>query len=115
MEEMLEDTLESVDEDTELEEEAEEEVDRVLFEITDGKLGVAGAGKELPVRLLCWCIRDLTLGLDAQRPGGSCKRCGYGPDAGPAQQSSQWIDTDRYYFCSCCLDSLYDCFSQPHA
>ncbi|CAG7848685.1 Charged multivesicular body protein 3 AltName: Full=Vacuolar protein-sorting-associated protein 24 [Serendipita indica DSM 11827] len=48
MEEMLEDTLESVDEDPELEEEAEEEVDRVLFEITDGKLGVAGAGKELP-------------------------------------------------------------------
>ena len=49
MEEMLEDTLEGLDEDPELEEEAEEEVDRVLFEITDGKLGVAGAGKELPV------------------------------------------------------------------
>ncbi|KAG8850031.1 Vacuolar protein-sorting-associated protein 24 [Serendipita sp. 411] len=48
MEEMLEDTLEGLDEDPELEEEAEEEVDRVLYEITDGKLGVAGAGKELP-------------------------------------------------------------------
>jgi charged multivesicular body protein 3 len=49
MEDMLEDTLEGLDEDPELEEEAEEEVDRVLFEITDGKLGVPGAGKELPV------------------------------------------------------------------
>lgn len=45
-------TLEGLDEDSELEEEAEEEVDRVLFEITDGKLGVAGAGKELPVRII---------------------------------------------------------------
>jgi charged multivesicular body protein 3 len=50
MEEMLDDTLEGLDEDEELEEEAEAEVDRVLYEITDGKLGVAGAGKELPVR-----------------------------------------------------------------
>jgi len=48
MEEMLDDTLEGLDEDEELEEEAEAEVDRVLYEITDGKLGVAGAGKELP-------------------------------------------------------------------
>ncbi|KIM25595.1 hypothetical protein M408DRAFT_331133 [Serendipita vermifera MAFF 305830] len=48
MEEMLQDTLEGLDDDPELEEEAEEEVDRVLFEITDGKLGIAGAGKELP-------------------------------------------------------------------
>lgn len=59
MEEMLEDTLEGLDEDPELEEEAEEEVDRVLFEITDGKLGVAGAGKELPVRICIYlnCAR----------------------------------------------------------
>ncbi|PVG03679.1 hypothetical protein CPB86DRAFT_749068 [Serendipita vermifera] len=48
MEEMLDETLEGLDEDPELEEEAEEEVDKVLYEITDGKLGVAGAGKELP-------------------------------------------------------------------
>lgn len=52
MEEMLEDTLD-MEEDPELEEEAEEEVERVLYEITDGKLGVAGAGKELPVCALC--------------------------------------------------------------
>lgn len=46
---MMEDTLEGLDEDPELEEEAEAEVDQVLFEITNGKLGVAGAAKELPV------------------------------------------------------------------
>jgi charged multivesicular body protein 3 len=69
MEEMLDDTLEGLD-DPELEEEAEEEVDRVLFEITDGKLGVAGAGKELPVRrelflaLHCWV---LTRAIEPQR------------------------------------------------
>lgn len=56
LEEMMDDTLEMMDDDDELEEEAEEEVERVLFEITDGKLGVAGAGKELPVRIL----RDLS-------------------------------------------------------
>jgi charged multivesicular body protein 3 len=50
MEEMLDETLEGLDEDSELEEEAEAEVDQVLFEITDGKLGVAGQGKALPVR-----------------------------------------------------------------
>lgn len=50
MEEMLEETLE-MDEDDEIEEEADAEVDKVLFELTDGKLGLAGApGTELPVR-----------------------------------------------------------------
>ena len=48
---MLEDTLE-MDEDEELEEEADAEVDKVLFELTNGKLGEVGAvGTELPVRL----------------------------------------------------------------
>jgi len=51
LEEMLEDTLE-MDEDEELEEEADAEVDKVLFELTNGKLGVVGVvGTELPVRL----------------------------------------------------------------
>ena len=40
-------------EDEELEQEADEEVDKVLFDITGGKLGQAGAvGTELPVRRL---------------------------------------------------------------
>jgi len=48
LEEMMEDTLE-MDEDEELEEEADAEVDKVLFELTDGKLGLAGSvGSELP-------------------------------------------------------------------
>lgn len=50
MEEMLDETLEAVDDDEELEEEANEEVDKVLFELTDGKLGNLGAvGADLPV------------------------------------------------------------------
>ncbi|TDL29592.1 Snf7-domain-containing protein [Rickenella mellea] len=48
MEEMLEDTLEMED-DEEIEEEADAEVEKVLFEITDGKLGAAGSVKtDLP-------------------------------------------------------------------
>lgn len=50
MEEMLTETLEGLDEDEELEEEADAEVDKVLFELTDGKLGQAGSVQtELPV------------------------------------------------------------------
>lgn len=49
MEEMLEDTLD-MEEDEELEEEADAEVDKVLFELTNGKLGEAGSvNKEPPV------------------------------------------------------------------
>ncbi|KAL7420220.1 Vacuolar protein-sorting-associated protein 24 [Cryptotrichosporon argae] len=49
MEEMMEDTLDAINDDDELEEEADAEVDKVLFELTDGKLGQAGrVGGELP-------------------------------------------------------------------
>lgn len=41
MEEMLDDTM-NLEEDEEVEEEADEEVDKVLFELTNGKLGQAG-------------------------------------------------------------------------
>ncbi|KAJ7180165.1 Snf7-domain-containing protein [Mycena crocata] len=48
MEEMLEDTLD-MEEDEEVEEEADAEVDKVLAELTDGKLGLAGSvGADLP-------------------------------------------------------------------
>ncbi|KLT42939.1 hypothetical protein CC85DRAFT_273625 [Cutaneotrichosporon oleaginosum] len=48
MEEMMEETMDGLD-DEELEEEADEEVEKVLFELTDGKLGQAGrVGAELP-------------------------------------------------------------------
>ncbi|KAF9821148.1 hypothetical protein IEO21_00756 [Rhodonia placenta] len=48
MEEMLDDTLE-MDDEEEIEEEADEEVDKVLFDLTNGKLGQAGTVQtELP-------------------------------------------------------------------
>ncbi|THH32913.1 hypothetical protein EUX98_g1303 [Antrodiella citrinella] len=48
LEEMMDATLE-MDEDEELEEEADAEVDKVLFDLTNGKLGQAGAARtELP-------------------------------------------------------------------
>ncbi|KIK95584.1 hypothetical protein PAXRUDRAFT_826857, partial [Paxillus rubicundulus Ve08.2h10] len=48
MEDMLEDTFE-MDEDEEIAEEADAEVDKVLFELTNGKLGQIGVvGTELP-------------------------------------------------------------------
>lgn len=49
MEEMLDDTLD-MEEDEEEAEEADAEVDKVLFEITNGKLGEAGSvDSNLPV------------------------------------------------------------------
>lgn len=60
MEEMLEDVLE-MDDDEELEEEADAEVEKVLFEITDGKLGAAGSVRtELPVSSLTYSLVRLT-------------------------------------------------------
>lgn len=41
IEEMLDETMDSLEESEELEEEAAKEVDKVLWEITDGKLGEA--------------------------------------------------------------------------
>lgn len=95
MEEMLDDTLEGLDEDAELEEEAEEEVERVLFEITDGKLGVAGAGKELPVRsevfpALHYCVL-MRIIEPQRRRGGSSQRSGDGTYAGSVKQPANWI------------------------
>lgn len=55
MEEMLDDMLE-MDEEEELEEEADAEIDKVLFELTNGKLGQAGTvGEELPVSHAIFC------------------------------------------------------------
>lgn len=41
LEEMIEETLESLEDSEEIEEEAQGEVDKVLWELTDGKLGEA--------------------------------------------------------------------------
>lgn len=68
MEEMLEDTLQMED-DEELEEEADAEVDKVLYDLTEGKLGQAGTVKdELPVRDLVWRARWCV-------DSGLCSRC----------------------------------------
>lgn len=55
MSEMLDDTMESLDDDEdELEDEAQEEVDKVLWQITDGKLGQADSKTgALPVSPPC--------------------------------------------------------------
>lgn len=66
---MIDDTLE-MDEDSELEDEADEEVDKVLYELTDGKLGQAGAVADsaLPVRIspAFVCVAGLTSESDWQ-------------------------------------------------
>ena len=50
LDEMLDETL-AIEEDEELEEEADAEVDKVLFDLTNGKLGLAGSVQtEPPVR-----------------------------------------------------------------
>jgi hypothetical protein len=81
MEEMMEDTLDSVDDD-ELEEEADAEVDKVLYELTDGKLGQAGrVGAELPVCALS--CQDAKYGMliggrrtrRTRRMWRRCRRC----------------------------------------
>jgi hypothetical protein len=61
MEEMMDDTLD-MQEDEDIEEEADAEVDKVLFELTDGKLGVVGSvGTELPVSVCLSSSIDLEL------------------------------------------------------
>lgn len=60
MEEMLDDIVD-VEEDEELEDEANEEVDKVLFDLTDGKLGQAGSVGELPVGHLLLSLTVLSL------------------------------------------------------
>lgn len=50
MEEMMDDMLGDIDDDEEIEVEADAEVDKILYDLTDGKLGLAGAvGTGLPV------------------------------------------------------------------
>lgn len=80
MEEMMEDTLD-MEEDDELEEEADAEVDKVLFELTNGKLGEAGAaGTELPVRTIRRVLltTDLVSGNGGQHVGRQGDRGNYG-------------------------------------
>ena len=74
MEEMLEDVLD-VEDDEEIEEEADAEVDKVLYEITDGKLGVAGSvNRELPVCILLFSYLHCAFTKNCQRPTRKLKK-----------------------------------------
>jgi hypothetical protein len=88
MDEMMEDVL-AAEDDEEIEAEADAEVDNVLFELTDGKLGQAGAARtELPVcHTLCHsfvCV--LTWCAGGRR---DCQRRGVGEDNGTVPSSAQ--------------------------
>lgn len=122
---MIDDTLE-VDEDSELEEEADEEVDKVLYELTDGKLGQAGTVQDtLPVRscnLTTLAFHDT---LVFQGTGGTARgrRQHGGRDATHAARTTRslnWIilpivvQTSYRYYCSfssillqLCVDKLF--------
>lgn len=91
MEEMLDDAI-NIEEDEEVEMEADQEVDKVLFELTNGKLGQAGTvDTQLPVS---------TLLLPSEVTAQSCIGCsgrrgasreGDGTLQGTAQRFAQWI------------------------
>jgi hypothetical protein len=92
MEEMLDDAL-NVDEDEEVEVEADEEVEKVLFELTNGKLGQAGTvNTELPV---CIPHPGRSCPHDESRVGCSSRRGasreGYGTLQGAAQRLAQQL------------------------
>ena len=75
LEEMMEETLDTVDDD-ELEDEADAEVDKVLFELTDGKLGQAGrVGTELPVSNFRSARRPLANLRPTRRTRRTWRRC----------------------------------------
>lgn len=99
MEEMLEDTLQ-MDEDEELEEEADAEVDKVLFDLTNGKLGLAGSvGTELPV---CHALLSSSSTLNfvpdvARSTGGRRGRKSNGGSPKTAKRSIERLVISRLY------------------
>ena len=98
MEEMLEEVMQMED-DEELEEEADAEVEKVLYEITDGKLGAAGTVKdELPVGvsfcILFRCHTDLTQGC-CGHCGGAAARKEFGAVSEAAERVIEWL-TNRH-------------------
>jgi len=112
MQEMMDDTMETLDEgeDEEMEEEAQEEVDKVLWQITDGKLGQAGQmGKvgNLPVSTVS--VHAATK-AKAEIGGSACRRNRRN------QQRKNWNEIKRWnerfkvsYHLSLSLLSLSPC------
>lgn len=89
MEEMMDDALD-MNEDEELEEEADAEVDKVLAELTDGKLGQAGAvGTGVPVSFSFYWLDSFAEILEANRTrqiGGRRN----GKDDGAIPSATEW-------------------------
>jgi charged multivesicular body protein 3 len=91
MEEMLDDAM-NIEEDEEVEMEADQEVDKVLFELTNGKLGQAGTvDTQLPVSTLLLpseITAQSRIGCSGRR---GASRKGDGTLQGTAQRFAQWI------------------------
>jgi hypothetical protein len=108
MEEMLDDAL-NVEEDEEVEEEADEEVDKVLFELTNGKLGQAGTvNTELPV---CKLHPGRSLLNNESRVGFSSRRGASGAGDGTLQGAAQrFAQRLEYRFIRCRVFLLVSLF-----
>lgn len=104
---MLEDTLEMED-DEELEEEADEEVDKVLLELTDGKLGQAGSvGTGLPVSHIGILQRNLLMNAVVT---GQTGRGGNGAKHGEVSATvERTVKRMMYWFILEC--TMYSCIS----
>jgi hypothetical protein len=97
MEEMLDDVM-NIEEDEEIEVEAGEEVDKVLFELTNGKLGQAGTvDTQLPVSTLLpgKVTAQRSTGCSGRRGAG---RKGDGTIQGTAQRIAQWVVQTRIFW-----------------
>ena len=107
MEEMLEDTLDMED-DEELEEEADAEVDKVLFDLTDGKLGQVGTIKdELPVGFLLLEPLPMMLTVMADA-GGADFEGGDGEEHGKVSGAAEWdFELNVARILSCILDARW--------
>lgn len=85
------DEIVEMEEDDELEEEADAEVDKVLFDLTNGKLGQAGkVGTELPVS----CISHFMILILTSCPGDRGQANGIGrgngKDHGEVPAATKW-------------------------
>lgn len=101
----MDDTL-ALDEDEEIEEEADAEVDKVLYDLTNGKLGLAGPAPAPPVsRHAFYSCIGMLIGFIAncgRETGRRRDREGYGT----ISTATQWFAQRIIVFCAVCLVSL---------
>lgn len=99
----MEDVLE-MDEDDELEEEADAEVDKVLFELTDGKLGQVGAIKDgLPVRISVILRTWIRLMLSIEGGGGPSAQRRDGTHDGEIPPGVEWDSEQLIEWMKSCI------------